>query len=1435
MGVRLWEGDGKAVQLAVECGAVECLRYMLEMGADARLVGGWRSGGSRSNSWYPVHHACFMDIRRVLEEYGLKAKPRVFPRPMLNLLAFDFDPEAVRGKRLEMLKLLLPYIAKEDLTKRSHAAFEEFKDFEHQSAVGVAFGTPLDLVLFSGHDHFSGMRSDNLASLHIRFAMATALLEAGALASDEHRGTSNDPADEKFCDKVGNRLFHPGYMNFVIQALDAPPGVRLQADDKLFSEEEVLPLLQLLYDAGADVNYQGPREVLRCQTALQIAIRADCYTVAKWLIDHGAHPHRYRDGCCENLTPLNDIVWIGARPTYCDISKAEEAARKQEEQIDAKLDLLRYIGKSGFDFKEIEVESLFPPSNDQYGGAKARDKLEPWYVRYKQRMVAVLLEFGAKPGGEWVEPPKYEHSKREFRREKRWESKLLENNLDDLAPKPGWEVMTDSSEDEDEDDDETDDDEEEDEDEGGDEDDDGDDDDENEDRAVDEEKEEEEWDSVDSDRGGDSEDDLHSYGYMEGWARPPKRQRNYTGNTGTAAAVDGGLPAIAANSVQVVVAEEDDEEEDEEENESEGEWDDSDRSWDSEDDPDAWGYMKPYVQPPRRSKRVYGGLPQSTTTNAPPTTANSLRHGQTDNAAQSTPRSAVVEIAAEVGDGDDHHDELEDEDEDEDEEGEWDDPHRDWDSEDDPDAWGYMKPYVQPPRRRKRVYKVSNGTTTTVSPPTIGKGSNTQSTASGRQTAVSASSSRAPATVQQPKATALAPERNDNGTYRSKASTSTASAVAATSGSAQSSGKAGSVRTSKAAPKSIPKAPPKSTSKATTKSMNPAPKKKGADDSKQTSISQFFQPTPTSQRGPSEIPSSTKLKGTSSAEKSLRKLSMSELEDVDMEEVSPFFQATTTLTSMALVKYAGPSYAQKIFSRSYGLDYDSSDDSHDDLVDSGARNGYDEPIPAPWDRPFPRPTRHDRQGLWQCSIDMKYGRAKPSNPRGLIPPPDGRDYYTPIPIELHHMIFNRLMDLYNSDVYYAGPDMEALLMTSSTMRHIYLPIICSSIATACANGLFNALNQSRDDAVGLRALMSMVIKTEGIGASGLREILRLLATNQELNKRLDSEPELSDGPKGLRSQPVAFAMYEAVECMAVDAFVTLLDYIGTEDEVWFGDGPEDFEEGSPVFEPGGNIIIEDKWELVKLMYEKKGLKLWEMRDVDDATGLVIAAEMGAIKTVRYMLQMGADTSATDVWGLQALHRACWPAGPGETFLTSLSYLSDGDFMAEGHFKKFGHRNLKVAKLLIRKSVDLNHRGTKVPDKYGRYELGSSSPLDLAMLTLYNPERIYVGEEEAKFRAEVVLRLLKAGAKLSLEGQKLGYMRVVSEWSLPEGRIIQLLEALLKAGADINASYGVSKKTALHVAGRYGHRAVYEWLASHGADSMAQDVQGAVPRLRTPIV
>ncbi len=97
--------------------------------------------------------------------------------------------------------------------------------------------------------------------------------------------------------------------------------------------------------------------------------------------------------------------------------------------------------------------------------------------------------------------------------------------------------------------------------------------------------------------------------------------------------------------------------------------------------------------------------------------------------------------------------------------------------------------------------------------------------------------------------------------------------------------------------------------------------------------------------------------------------------------------------------------------------------------------------------------------------------------------------------------------------------------------------------------------------------------------------------------------------------------------------------------------------------------------------------------------------------------------------------------------------------------------------------------------------------------------------------DVITVLLRLGTNPNIQDSD-GHTplyRVANECALETGP--HIVQALVLAGADVNAGSGITKATALHMAARQGHLAVAKMLLDCGADVDVQDRKGTTPLQR----
>ena len=181
-----------------------------------------------------------------------------------------------------------------------------------------------------------------------------------------------------------------------------------------------------------------------------------------------------------------------------------------------------------------------------------------------------------------------------------------------------------------------------------------------------------------------------------------------------------------------------------------------------------------------------------------------------------------------------------------------------------------------------------------------------------------------------------------------------------------------------------------------------------------------------------------------------------------------------------------------------------------------------------------------------------------------------------------------------------------------------------------------------------------------------------------------------------------------------------------------------------------------------------------------------ACEKGNVKIVEHLLRKDPGVvRARDQWHSTALHRAAFG---GNTQIVELLLNAGADIDAESQhgltplFSAVHNAQVQVVRLLIA-------RGAKVDPKLDTGE----SPLHISA---------------RGFRAKVF------------------YERGAGEDWAPQ-QMVEIAQALLDAGADVNA-LAKGGTSPLHIAARYGNKAMVELLLARGASVNAEDRSGSLP-------
>jgi uncharacterized protein len=221
-------------------------------------------------------------------------------------------------------------------------------------------------------------------------------------------------------------------------------------------------------------------------------------------------------------------------------------------------------------------------------------------------------------------------------------------------------------------------------------------------------------------------------------------------------------------------------------------------------------------------------------------------------------------------------------------------------------------------------------------------------------------------------------------------------------------------------------------------------------------------------------------------------------------------------------------------------------------------------------------------------------------------------------------------------------------------------------------------------------------------------------------------------------------------------------------------------------------------------------------DPDNVTPLILAFINLRFDIAKYLVERGADVNQWDYWGRTPLYAAA------DMNILPASYR--GDLPAYD-----ATTGLEVARMLLERGANPNFALKLAPPPRNiAYDRANDNPV---MTTGSTPlQRAAYGCD-----IEMMQLLLAHGADLSL-GNINGVTPMIALTAQGGSRnrnknevtVIQGLEVLIEAGADVNEEGGLFNETALHTTARLNMLPVVEFLVAKGADLQAKDNRGLIP-------
>jgi len=221
-------------------------------------------------------------------------------------------------------------------------------------------------------------------------------------------------------------------------------------------------------------------------------------------------------------------------------------------------------------------------------------------------------------------------------------------------------------------------------------------------------------------------------------------------------------------------------------------------------------------------------------------------------------------------------------------------------------------------------------------------------------------------------------------------------------------------------------------------------------------------------------------------------------------------------------------------------------------------------------------------------------------------------------------------------------------------------------------------------------------------------------------------------------------------------------------------------------------------------------------DPDNVTPLIVAFINLRFDIAKYLVERGADVNQWDYWGRTPLYAAA------DMNILPASYRGDLPSLDDT-------TGLDVARMLLERGANPNFAlKLPPPPRNIAYDRAGDNPV---MTTGSTPlQRAAYGCD-----IDMMKLLLEHGADLSL-GNINGVTPMIALTAQGGSRnrnknemtVIQGLEVLIDAGADINQKGGLFSETPLHTTARLNWLPVVEFLVEKGADLQAKDSRGLIP-------